>query len=120
MPLQEPSSKSSSPLGLRAWAVTLLEICIGFCAAVACAELALPSALAQAPVSDPDPSIIRRWVEDLGDRQFEVRDQATAKLSNLSNQQLELLKELLASSTDPEIIVRLSRQSGKVRSSRSF
>jgi hypothetical protein len=118
MPLQEPSSKSTPPLGLRAWAITLLEVCIGFCAAVACAELTLPSALAQAPVSDPDPSIIRRWVEDLGDRQFEVRDQATAKLSNLSNQQLELLKELLASSTDPEIIVRLSSVVAKLKAER--
>jgi hypothetical protein len=66
--------------------------------------------LAQDNLGDADPNTIRKWVQDLGDRQFEVRDQATAKLSSLSNKQLELLKELLASSTDPEIVVRLKTE----------
>jgi hypothetical protein len=74
--------------------------------------------LAQDNLGDADPNTIRKWVQDLGDRQFEVRDQATAKLSSLSNKQLELLKELLASSTDPEIVVRLSSVVAKLKTER--
>lgn len=98
---------------LQSWAIRLLGICFGICTLVGSQVV-----LAQDNLGDADPNTIRKWVQDLGDRQFEVRDQATAKLSSLSNKQLELLKELLASSTDPEIVVRLSSVVAKLKTER--
>ncbi len=113
MPLIQPSSPSKLPRRLQSWASSLLGICLGICTLVGDR-----GALSQDNPGDVDPNTIRKWVQDLGDRQFEVRDQATSKLSSLSNKQLELLKELLASSTDPEIIVRLSSVVAKLKTER--
>jgi hypothetical protein len=74
--------------------------------------------LAQAPADDPDAKTIRQWVQELGDSQFEVRDLASAKLGKLSGDQLDLLKELLAESSDPEVIVRLSSVVAKLKTER--
>lgn len=74
--------------------------------------------LAQDGSVAPDASTIRKWVEELGDRRFEVRDQASFKLGRLSTDQLDFLKEILGSSSDPEITVRLSSVVAKLKAER--
>ncbi|MFM8401502.1 MAG: hypothetical protein ACKOAH_27080 [Pirellula sp.] len=113
MPLKQPKSQPKLRWRLQSWTMSLLGICFGICTL-----MGYQGSLAQENLGDVDPNTIRKWVQELGDRQFEVRDQATAKLSSLSNKQLELLKELLASSTDPEIIVRLSSVVAKLKTER--
>jgi len=54
-----------------------------------------------------EPEQIAKWVAELGNPKFEVRDQATGRLSGLSTDQLELLQTMQASASDPEVRVRL-------------
>ena len=65
-----------------------------------------------------DAATISQWIQQLGHSQFDVRDQATAKLSSLSPDQLDLLKEKLKDASDPEIVVRLSSVVAKLKAQR--
>jgi len=81
-------------------------------------EAAVQETNAEEKPAAADAATIRRWVEQLGDSQFEVRDQASARLSRLSPDQLDFLKEMLAGASDPEVIVRLSSVVAKLKAQR--
>ena len=104
LPSQLPARQ---PTGIRALAYGVL----GF-------GLLCDSARAQDSAQRPDPSTIGQWVQELGDSQFDVRDRASGKLSKLSSDQLDLLKEQLAGTKDPEIVVRLSSVIAKLKAER--
>ena len=70
------------------------------------------------PDKTHDKETIRRWVEDLGSSRFDVRDQATGKLSQLSADHLELISEFRSQATDPEVQVRLASVVAKLKSER--
>ena len=61
---------------------------------------------------------IAAWIAKLGSSKFEVRDQATGKLSGLSTDHLDTLKEFLADVTDPEVRVRLGSVVAKLKTER--
>jgi hypothetical protein len=61
---------------------------------------------------------IAAWIAQLGSSKFEVRDQATGKLSGLSTDHLDTLKKFLADVTDPEVRVRLGSVVAKLKAER--
>lgn len=61
---------------------------------------------------------IAAWIAQLGSPKFEVRDQATGKLSGLSTDHLDTLKEFLANAVDPEVRVRLGSVVAKLKTER--
>lgn len=61
---------------------------------------------------------IAAWIAQLGNSKFEVRDQATGKLSGLSTDHLDTLKEFLANATDLEVRVRLGSVIAKLKAER--
>lgn len=61
---------------------------------------------------------IAAWIAQLGNSKFEVRDQATGKLSGLSTDHLDILKEFLVNATDPEVRVRLGSVVAKLKAER--
>ena len=81
-------------------------------------EAVVQETSAEEKPANADAATIRRWVEQLGDSQFEVRDQASSRLGRLSPDQLDLLKEMLAGASDPEVIVRLSSVVAKLKAQR--
>lgn len=89
--------------------------------------LILLSCLSSPHTSDaqqvPSESLVPReeialWVAELGSSKFEIRDRATGKLSGLTTDHLDTLKELLSSATDPEIRVRLGSVVAKLKTER--
>lgn len=56
---------------------------------------------------EPSQTQISQWVDQLGDREFAVRDRATSALSGLDADHLPFLIQRLEGATDPEVTVRL-------------
>jgi hypothetical protein len=86
--------------------------------AVACAIFQASAILGFAQEVAQGPEQIAKWVAELGNPKFEVRDQATGRLSGLSTDQLELLQTMQASASDPEVRVRLGSVIAKLKSER--
>ncbi len=61
------------------------------------------------------PESIATWIAQLASGEFDVRDQATSRLSNLSNEELPQLTDALEQATDPEVRVRLSGVIAKLK-----
>jgi hypothetical protein len=78
------------------------------CLAVVFALGTLPVAAADAPVkrNTPSPSV-EQLIQQLGDRDYHVRDQANRKLAQLGIEALPTLQKSRSSQTDPEVRRRL-------------
>jgi hypothetical protein len=77
---------------------------LSFLALLSCVSL-LPLIEAAAPPAGPSPWQVRRWIEELGDDAFAVREAATAKL-RAAGSPAEALLEKAAESKDPEVARR--------------
>jgi tetratricopeptide (TPR) repeat protein len=80
---------------------------LSFLALLSCLTL-LPLIEAAAPPASPSASQIRRWIEELGDDVFAVREAATAKLRAVGSP-AEALLEKAAESKDPEVARRAQK-----------
>jgi hypothetical protein len=86
--------------------------------AVACAVFQASAILGFAQEVAQGPEQIAKWVAELGSPKFEIRDQATGRLSGLSTDQLELLQTMQGNANDPEVRVRLGSVIAKLKSER--
>ncbi len=68
-----------------------------------------PAALADAPPEKPDAAAVARWIERLGDDDFDKREEASQKLEAAGEVALPALQEAAENYADPEVRSRAGK-----------